>query len=868
VANNNFTFVLAIVAATASVWAFLNRPLSEPPWPAMVSGFAYSPMRYGQDPDRAQYPGTAEIEADLALLSGFTRSIRTYSLAGTLQHVPDLAASHGLDVTVGAWLDDDPATNAVELGLLREVVRRNHHVRRVIVGNETLLREDLTPEALITLLGQTRRELDVQIGTAEPWHVWLDNPELANHVDFIAVHLLPYWEGIHVNGAVDRMVMQMNELRARFADKPIVIAEAGWPSWGRSRGKAAASRADAAVFLRRFTERADREGYDYFLMEAFDQPWKRAQEGLVGAHWGVYDVHREPKFSFTGPVVPVAEWRSLAALSALLASAVFLLLVADGGRLRFSGRLFAAAIVSAAATALVWSLHGYFQQYWTIAGAVSAVVLLTGMLGIVLLLLAETHEWVEARWCARHSRPVPAPAAGGPLPKVSIHVPAYREPPEMLMETLRALAELDYPRFEVLVIDNNTADESLWRPVEACCQRLGARFRFFHVAPLEGYKAGALNYALRHTAADADIVAVVDSDYKVDPAWLRELIPHFADPAVAVVQAPQDYRDAGASPFKTMCEAEYRGFFKIGMVTRDDRNAIIQHGTMTMIRQRVLEEIGGWAEWTITEDAELGLRILEHGHRAVYVPKSYGRGLTPDNFQDYKAQRFRWALGAVQILRGHSRQLLGVTKSRLRWGQRYHFVCGWLGWLADGFKLLFNVVAVAWSGLMILAPEQFPPPLATFTSLVLALFAFKLIKMVHLYKARVGAGLRETLGAALAGLALVHIVGRAVVAGLCGRKAPFVRTPKLARSHSVAGAVTAALPETVLAGALLASAAGVAATAPFPGVDVTLWCVLLVMLSVPHLAALALSLGSALPARHPRDAAPALKGAISEPRRS
>jgi hypothetical protein len=123
------------------------------------------------------------------------------------------------------------------------------------------------------------------------------------------------------------------------------------------------------------------------------------------------------------------------------------------------------------------------------------------------------------------------------------------------------------------------------------------------------------------------------------------------------------------------------------------------------------------------------------------------------------------------------------------------------------------------------------------------------------------------LRAALAGLALVHIVGRAVVAGLCGKKTAFVRTPKLARRHSVAGALAAAMPETILAAALLASAVGVAATAPLPGVDATLWSVLLAMLSVPHLAALALSLSSALPARHRLGAAPVLKGTISEPRR-
>ena len=126
-----------------------------------------------------------------------------------------------------------------------------------------------------------------------------------------------------------------------------------------------------------------------------------------------------------------------------------------------------------------------------------------------------------------------APVAS-PGPKVSIHVPAYAEPPTMLIATLDALAQLDYPDFEVLVVDNNTRDESLWRPVQAHCRKLGPRFRFFHVDPLPGYKAGALNFALDQTAADAEVVAAIDADYVVRPEWLRDLVPAFANPRTGI----------------------------------------------------------------------------------------------------------------------------------------------------------------------------------------------------------------------------------------------------------------------------------------------------------------------------------------------
>ena len=99
------------------------------------------------------------------------------------------------------------------------------------------------------------------------------------------------------------------------------------------------------------------------------------------------------------------------------------------------------------------------------------------------------------------------------------------------------------------------------------------------------------------------------------------------------------------------------------MVTRNERNAIIQHGTMTLVRRSVLEQVGGWSEWCITEDAELGLLIFREGHEAIYIPKSDGRGVMPDSFSGYRNQRFRWAYGAVQIMRRHAAELLGIRNN-------------------------------------------------------------------------------------------------------------------------------------------------------------------------------------------------------------
>lgn len=844
------SLIIAAVFATLTfaVWAYLNRPTREPPWPARIQGFAFSPFRANEDPTHFEMPTDAEIDADLALLEGKVNAVRTYSVGATLADVPELADRHGLNVALGAWLDSHLDKNEEQLKTLIDLASSHQNVVRVVVGNEVLYRGDLAVAELEKYLDRARAAIGQPVGTAETWHTWLAYPELAQHVDYIGVHLLPYWEGVPVDAAVDYSFAQFKRLQQTFPHKPIVIAEIGWPSRGRTRESAVASVANEALFLRRFLHRAEREQIKYYVMEAFDQPWKAYQEGAVGSYWGVYDVNRQPKFAFTEPIVRVPEWHILAAISVAAALLVLGLVYLTSDALRNRGRSFLAIVVYAATTIAVWVIYDFTQQYMTVSSVIAGVLLLFGMLGVLLVLLAEAHEWAEAHW-VEYRRRLGAPTLtdGRQAPKVSIHVPAYNEPPAMLIETLDALARLDYPDFEVLVIDNNTRDESVWRPVEAHCARLGPRFRFFHVAPLAGFKAGALNYALDRTAPDAAIVAAIDSDYVVDAGWLRVLTPTFQDQRIAIVQAPQDYRDADQSAFKAMCYAEYRGFFHIGMITRNERNAIIQHGTMTMVRRAQLTDCR-WAEWCITEDAELGLRIFEAGFDATYVPVSYGCGLMPDTFIDFKKQRFRWAYGAMQILKAHARALF-LEGGPLSPGQRYHFVAGWLPWVADGCNLLFNLAALGWSAAMVWAPGKVDPPLVMYSVLPLSLFTFKLAKLVHLYRVRVGASLRQTVAAAVAGLALTHTIGTAAVKGLVTRSEPFFRTPKQGSTSGLLRALGAAREETVMVVGLLLSAWGVAytGTRETAGPDRLAWIVVLLIQSVPYASSLLVSLVSAFP---------------------
>jgi len=846
----NIIIAAAIAAITVSLWAYINRPETEPPWPDVIQGFSFSPMRADDDPIANKLPSAEEIDADLALLEGKTHAVRTYRVQGALAQIPELAAKHGINVALGAWIDKDLKHNAEELQRLIQVADHNRrNVVRVLVGNEVLLRKDLPVDKLIAYIRHVKAEVGMPVGTAEPWHVWLKHPELVKEVDFIGVHLLPFWEGVNIDHAVDFVIDRYNDVKAKYPDKPIVIAEIGWPSNGRSRRGAVASEANEAVFLRRFLKRAEQGHYVYYVMEAFDQPWKRRIESGVGAYWGVFDADRQPKFEFSKPIVEIPQWRALAAISVVIALITFALLLIDARTLTHRGRGFLAMIAYGLATAAVWIVYDYLQQYLSVSSIVIGIVMLIGMIGVILVVLVEAHEWAEALWVKERLRTaVPVPVDDDDLPMVSIHVPAHNEPPEMLIQTLDALAQLNYPRFEVLLIDNNTKDPAVWQPVEAHCLKLGKRFRFFHVDPLSGFKSGALNYALERTAPSALVIGVIDSDYIVQPNWLRDLVPQFARAEIAVVQAPQDYRDVGENAFKAMAYAEYRGFFYIGMVTRNERNAIIQHGTMTLVRRSALEDVGGWSEWCITEDAELGLMIFRQGYEAMYVPRSYGKGLMPDTFQGYKNQRFRWAYGAMQIMRHHIGDLLGFRKSKLTLGQRYHFVAGWLPWLADGANLLFNAAAIGWSVAMILNPLRVDPPLIIFSALPLALFSFKVAKAIYVYRgARIVGSIKQTVAASLAGLALSHAVARAIWQGLFTRNKPFMRTPKLERASALGVAIATSAQELLLLMTLWAMAGVLAWQYENDTLDLLLWIIVLLVQSVPYLATILVAGVSAFP---------------------
>jgi cellulose synthase/poly-beta-1,6-N-acetylglucosamine synthase-like glycosyltransferase len=401
------------------------------------------------------------------------------------------------------------------------------------------------------------------------------------------------------------------------------------------------------------------------------------------------------------------------------------------------------------------------------------------------------------------------------------------------------VSRLDYPNFECVVIINNTPDPAFWQPIQDHCRTLGERFKFINAEKVQGFKAGALRIAMERTAVDAEIIGIIDADYVVQPDWLKDLVPVFADPRVGLVQAPQEHRDGDRSLMHYIMNGEYAGFFDIGMVQRNEFNAIIVHGTMCLIRRAAMDMAGGWAGDTICEDTDLGLAIIEHGWLTHYTNHRYGHGLLPDTYEAFKKQRHRWAYGGFQIVKKHWRRFLPCA-SRLSPDQRREFSLGWLNWLgAESLGVLVAILNLIWVPIVAFADIAIPDKILTLP--IIASFVVSLVHFVALYRLRVHVKAGQMLGAMIAAMSVQWTVSRAVAQGLITEHLPFARTSK--GGLSVMSIEFQAFWEAVIGVLLLVGATVLVVTNGTKQVrEIYIFAGVLVLESLPFLSAVAIAL--------------------------
>ena len=778
----------------------------------------------------------ARIRADLTAIAKQANAVRTYASTQGLESVPEIAAELGLAVTLGIWINKDEARNKREIETALDLARRNPNVTRLVVGNETIFRHEHTAAELAEIVRRVKRESPVPVATADNWKTFIDHPELVDAVDQVFAHIIPYWEGLPKKSAVKGSLAIYDRLRAAYPGKKIVIGEFGWPSAGHNFERAVPGPFSQAALLRDFVAEANTLGIDYNIVEAIDQP-EKIFEGNVGPYWGILDASLRPKFAWTGPLVDTDYWK--AAVLAVLVGSLFSISI-----LAIPGATVSQAAVLAGADHLIGDWCAGVQVYWhdhyLLHGEVITFAIALPLMGLLApIVLFRVREMANVALGSKPARLLNLlPVLDARAPKGSIHIPAYREPPEMLLRTIDSVAGLDYPDFECVVVINNTPDPAFWEPIERRCRELGPRFKFVCVQNLQGFKAAALRIAMAQAAADAEIIGVVDADYVVDPRWLKDLVPGFADPEVGLIQAPQDHRDGCRSSIHAAMNAEYAGFFDIGMVERNEVNAIIVHGTMCLIRRSAMDAAGGWSSDTICEDSDLGLTILELGWRAHYTNRRYGWGLLPQDYLAFKTQRARWAGGAVQIVKKHWRRFL-PSMSLLDRDQKREFVFGWVSWFgAEIVAVAAALLNLIWIPFVVFQVVAIPDPLLLLPSI--AAFLVSLLHFVSAYRTRVAISYKQMLGAMVVFMSVQWTVAVAAFkAALPARKNYFDRTRK--GGGGIGHSRFTAMPEAVIGALLVAGSITVFATNTYRLLETDMFGAILMIQSLSFLSAVALA---------------------------
>ena len=837
--------LLFVTAAHAALWGLFQEKQPAPDFRGILPSVSYAPFEGTGHPDVDNIPQVEKIRADLKKLSTddagdppllLDRRRRT----GAADRRRVRPEGHG------RRLDRQECRPQRARDRRRDhLAKRNSNVNGVVVGNETIYRGEQKVEDLIDLIKRVKKSVNVPVTTGEIWNIWRDNPELASSVDFIAAHVLPYWENFTDKQAVDQAVYLYQLLREKFPGKRIVIAEFGWPSAGYNLRNAEPGPFEQASVLRNFVTRAEAIGMEYNIVEAIDQPWKFF-EGGVGPYWGILNAVARAEIRLDRP----DRERELLEARAHRAAGRHPDVAADP------------AARPADRDAGPGAVGG--RQRRRRLGRHRVRLLGRALFRVRLGLRADARpdpagaagadrDGADRGNRGRRLRPRPAPADHQERACCAGHDGRRRHLPESLdphpgLFRAGRDAEADArcgvaARLSELRMRRAS---STTRPI----RNSGSRSRITAARSAnasssstprrsQGFKAGALRIAMERTAADAEIIGIIDADYVVQPDWLKDLVPVFADPRVGLVQAPQEHRDGDRSLMHYIMNGEYAGFFDIGMVQRNEYNAIIVHGTMCLIRRAAMDMAGGWAGDTICEDTDLGLAIIEQGWLTHYTNDRYGHGLLPDTYEAFKKQRHRWAYGGFQIVKKHWRRFLPGA-SRLSPDQRREFSLGWLNWLgAESLGVVVAILNLIWVPIVAFADIAIPDKILTLP--IIASFIVSLVHFVALYRLRVQVKAGQMLGAMIAAMSVQWTVSRAVAQGLITEHLPFARTSKGGLSRM--SIEFQAFWEAVIGVLLLVGATVLVVTNGSKQVrEIYIFAGVLVLESLPFLSAVAIAL--------------------------
>ncbi len=425
------------------------------------------------------------------------------------------------------------------------------------------------------------------------------------------------------------------------------------------------------------------------------------------------------------------------------------------------------------------------------------------------------YQFYTLEYITGRPRATDGPAGGGSaagshdLPVVAVQVACYNEPTAIVQACIESILALDYPKDRMFIqLADDSTDAAAVEEMRAFCRSRDVPY--LHRDDRRGFKGGALNDATRSLPANVELVAIVDSDYIVEPRFLRVAVAPFVEAGVGFVQTPQAYRNAQPGTLARWYALADAFFYRVVQPVRARAQSLIFCGTMGVLRLRALSSVGGWSEDCLTEDAELSMRLLAGGWRGVYLEETLGKGLAPAEMSAVRSQHRRWAFGGMQMLRMNRGNLVS---HKLTQRQRIDFRMSGLFWVDGIFLLcatatLATLVAASWFGVSLSIDSL--PAVAILASAPLLLMFDGIFKLRLALRSTTHVSFREAVGVMSFWYAIKLNDLRASLRGWAGARIPFARTPKThSRAPGRAAALRAAVGATKIETSIFAGLIGI-----------------------------------------------------------
>jgi GPH family glycoside/pentoside/hexuronide:cation symporter len=259
-----------------------------------MHGLCFSPYKEGQN--IGDQLSEAQINERMQIIRPFAKWVRSFSCTDGNEHIPKVAHASGIKTMVGAWIGKDKENNEKELAALIKLANTGV-VNIAVVGNETLLRNELTEREILSYIKRVKKAIpNIPVGYVDAYYQFIDRPALVEACDVILINCYPFWEGYNVKHA-ELYLKKMYELTTNIADgKPVIITETGWPNKGEAKLDAIPSTENAIAYYIKANTWANDNNIQMFYFSSFNESWKVHHEGDVGQRWGIWDKHEKLKY--------------------------------------------------------------------------------------------------------------------------------------------------------------------------------------------------------------------------------------------------------------------------------------------------------------------------------------------------------------------------------------------------------------------------------------------------------------------------------------------------------------------------------------------------------------------------------------------